>query len=118
MSIGEDGSDLDDVGDLQVVSLDDEIDSLGVVPELVKIEVEGFEYEVLAGARRLLREHKPAISMELHLDLLERRGQSAAQVVDELRSHGYHFRSCRGRPLSASEICNSMHAVLRFVAVC
>jgi hypothetical protein len=62
VSIGEDGSGLDDVGDLQVVSLDDEIDSLGVVPELVKIDVEGFEYEVLAGARRLLRERKPAIS--------------------------------------------------------
>ena len=77
VTIGADGSGLEDAGDLQLVSLDDEVRSSGIVPDLLKIDVEGYEYEVLAGARNLLRDHKPAISLELHLDLLERRGQSA-----------------------------------------
>jgi FkbM family methyltransferase len=118
VTIGADGSGLEDAGDLQLVSLDDEVRSLGIVPDLLKIDVEGYEYEVLAGARNLLRDHKPAISLELHLDLLERRGQSSGQIITELQSHGYTFRSCAGRSLSASQICNSTHAVLRFVAVC
>ena len=99
------------------MSLDDEVRSSGVAPDLLKIDVEGYEYEVLVGARVLLRERKPAICLELHLDLLERRGQSPIDVLGELQSHGYQFRSCAGDDLSASQICNSMYAVRRFVAI-
>jgi len=106
----------DAIDDLQIVSLDDEGRALNLVPDLLKIDVEGYEFEVLAGARRLLREHKPAICLELHLDLLERRGQSAAHVVAELQAHGYRFRTCAGDELSPSQIGHSMHAVRRLVA--
>jgi FkbM family methyltransferase len=105
------------IDDLEIVSLDDDVRALGIAPDLLKIDVEGYEYEVLAGARGLLRERKPAICLELHLDLLERRGQSPGDVLGELQSHGYQFRSCAGDELSASQICNSMYAVRRFVAI-
>jgi FkbM family methyltransferase len=117
ISVGGDASSGSAIDDLEIVSLDDEVRLLGIVPELLKIDVEGYEREVLVGARRLLREHKPPICLELHLDLLERRGQSPIDVVAELESHGYRFRSCAGARLSASQICRSMHAVRRFVAV-
>lgn len=117
ISVGGDASSGSAIDDLDIVSLDDEVRSLGVVPDLLKIDVEGYEREVLAGARRLLGERKPAICLELHLDLLERRGQSPAEVLAELESHGYRFRSCAGAALSASQICRSMHAIRRFVAV-
>jgi len=99
------------------VSIDAEVDTLKLVPDLLKVDVEGYEYEVIAGARRLLAERKPAICLELHLDLLERRGQSAARVIGELEAHGYRFRSCTGEPLSTSQIVNSMHVVRRLIAV-
>lgn len=117
ISVDADASSGDAIDDLQIVSLDDEVQARGLVPDLLKIDVEGYEYEVLAGARRLLREHKPAICLEIHLDLLERRGQSAAQVVNELVTHGYQFRTCGGQSLSASDVSHSMHAVRRIVAV-
>jgi FkbM family methyltransferase len=117
ITVGADASGGDAIDDLTIVSLDDEVRSLGLVPDLLKIDVEGYEYEVLAGAQRLLREHKPVICLELHLDLLERRGQSAAQVVAELQSHGYRFRTCAGQELSAAQVRHSMHAVRRLVAV-
>jgi len=117
ISVGAGASSGDAIDDLEIVSLDDDVRSLGVVPDLLKIDVEGYEREVLAGARRLLRKHKPAICLELHLDLLERRGQSPSDVLAELQSHGYRFRSCAGQGLSASQICHSMYAVRRFVAV-
>jgi len=102
--------------DLQITSLDDEVARLGVVPDLIKIDVEGFEYEVLLGARRLLREHKPPICLELHLNQLEQRGIAPQQVVDQLLEHGYTFRTATGRPLGASRVAQSMNAVLRFIA--
>ena len=117
ISIASDVSSGHAIDDLQIVSLDDDVQALGVVPDLLKIDVEGYEHEVLVGARRLLRERRPAICLELHLDLLERRGQSPMAVLAELQSHGYSFRSCAGHELSASQICHSMHVVRRFVAV-
>jgi FkbM family methyltransferase len=117
ISVGADPSSGDAIDDLQIVSLDDEVRTHNLVPDLVKIDVEGYEYEVLAGARRLLRDHKPAICLEIHLDLLDRRGQSAAHVVNELVTHGYQFRTCTGQALSASDVSHSMHAVRRIVAV-
>jgi len=103
--------------DLEVTSIDDEVARVGVVPDLVKIDVEGYEYEVLLGARRLLREHKPPICLELHLNQLEQRGNSPRDVVDELVGHGYTFRTATGRSLSARHVAESMNAVLRFFAV-
>jgi FkbM family methyltransferase len=117
ISLGADRSGGDAVDDLPIVSLDDEVRRTGLVPDLLKIDVEGYEHEVIAGARQLLREHKPAICLELHLDLLERRGLSPALVIAELESHGYRFRSCAGPSLTARQLSHSMHAVLRFVAV-
>lgn len=117
ISVEADPSSGDAIDDLPIVSLDDEVQARGLVPDLLKIDVEGYEYEVLAGARRLLREHKPAICLEVHLDLLERRGRSAAQVVNELAAHGYRFQTCTGQALSASDVSHSMHAVRRIVAL-
>jgi len=117
ITVDADRSNGDAIDDLHIVSLDEEARARNLVPDLLKIDVEGYEYEVLAGARRLLREHKPAICLELHLDLLERRGRTARQVVAELETHGYRFRTCTGQQLSAANVCHSMHAVRRVVAV-
>ncbi len=103
--------------DFDLTTLDAEVERLGARPDLVKIDVEGYEYEVLLGARRLLRERRPALAFELHLDLLDKRGVSPRQVVAELKSHGYTFRTCAGGRLSAADVYDSLNAVLRFVAV-
>ena len=35
-------------------------------PDHLKVDVEGFEYEVLAGARETLRRHRPVVYLEVH----------------------------------------------------
>jgi FkbM family methyltransferase len=102
--------------EFEMTSLDHEVRALGVVPDLIKIDVEGYEYEVLIGARQLLAREKPPICLELHLDLLERRGVRPQTVMSELQSHGYRFKSCSGAELSATRICHSAKAILRFIA--
>lgn len=56
-------------------------------PQLVKMDVEGAEGRALAGARRLLREAKPLLLVEVH-------GEEAARAVwDELRAADYQVFS-------------------------
>lgn len=104
------------VQEFEMTSLDDEVAALGVAPDLLKIDVEGYEYEVLLGARKLLRRKKPALCLELHLNLLEERGVHAWDVLRELQSHGYTFRTCSGAEVSPTRIANSINVILRLVA--
>jgi FkbM family methyltransferase len=58
-------------------------------PNIVKIDVEGFEYDVIAGMQTRLRAQEcRAVFCELHFEVLERRGfrQAPAKIVNRLRS--------------------------------
>lgn len=57
-------------------------------PTVLKIDVEGFEGEVLRGAEAVLRT-RPRIAMELHPNVLPRFGSSAKEVLDTLSGYGY-----------------------------
>lgn len=103
--------------DVEVTTIDAEAERVGGDPDLIKIDVEGYEHEVLVGARQVLRRRRPPISFELHLDLLERRGIPPSRVTDELLSHGYRFEASTGRPLRPAEVSDSVHSVLRFIAI-
>lgn len=70
-------------------TLDDEVTALGLVPSLVKIDVEGAEIDVLQGARHLLDTHAPRLLVSLHPSRLAERGLASEDALALLRSHGY-----------------------------
>ena len=96
------------------------IDSLcrerGLAPSIVKIDVEGAEAEVLRGARETLQAHHPVVCLELHLDELERRGESTAAMLQELTAMGYRFETPAGRRLAPGRLSRSLMAIARVVA--
>lgn len=56
-----------DYTDVDAVTLDTFVlDQGNPVPQVIKIDVEGAEASVLAGAQRVLQQHRPAILMEVH----------------------------------------------------
>jgi len=76
---------------IKTVSIDDLIERNLEPPDIIKIDVEGHEFDVLRGARKLLLAKKPALSLELHPELLARRGTSCHAIVEYLEDAGYVF---------------------------
>lgn len=67
--------------------------------DAIKIDVEGFELEVLAGAKTLIAEHKPLILMEVANELLETKQASASDIASQLNALGYVlFDAAEGKP--------------------
>ena len=56
---------------------------------LVKIDVQGAESTVLAGAHRLIERHHPAVFIEVDEGSLSRLGSSSGQLINTLVSLGY-----------------------------
>ena len=63
---------------------------------LAKIDVEGFELEVLRGAGDLLGRQIEHLFVELHPPQLAALGQSPGEVEDLLRTRGYRQREVGG----------------------
>ena len=59
--------------------------------QLVKLDVDGFETEVLRGATALLRDSRPVFLMELSPYVLDERGSSLEELLACFAPHGYRF---------------------------
>lgn len=58
--------------------------------DVVKIDVEGSEFEVLVGMQDTLFEYAPRLFIEVHPSLLRERGREPLSVSDFLDGIGYH----------------------------
>lgn len=61
--------------------------------DLIKIDVEGFEFEVLKGAKSVLDKDRPILFVELDDDNLKENNSSAAEVVSFLKAMNYKISS-------------------------
>lgn len=74
---------------VQITTLDQEVSTLGLTPTVLKIDVEGAEWNVLKGAVRLLSEFHPRLSLSLHPSALAKEGTQPEQILHWLQSFGY-----------------------------
>ncbi len=106
-----------------LVSVDHLVVSHSFVPTHLKVDVEGFEEEVLVGARETLSKHRPLLFLELHTNLIRQRGRQPETVLKELISLGYtSWQKLDGSPISAEALAAAAESQaaaghnLRFVA--
>jgi hypothetical protein len=77
------------------------------IVQLVKLDVDGYECEVLRGASALLRDQRPIFVMELAPYVLVERGTSLEEMLSFLTPNGYRLydeRTERALPSAASEV--------------
>jgi FkbM family methyltransferase len=67
-----------------VTTLDEDLAQIPKIA-LMKIDCEGFELNILQGARKLIERHKPELFIEIHPAELEKFGHSVQLVVEFLR---------------------------------
>jgi FkbM family methyltransferase len=65
--------------------------------QLVKLDVDGFECDVLGGAMSMLREARPVFVMELAPYSLQERGSSLDEMLSYFIPNGYAFYTVRTR---------------------
>jgi FkbM family methyltransferase len=88
-------------------SIDGILAELGLSVQLVKIDVDGFECEVLRGATALLRDSRPIFMMELSPYVLEEHGSSLEELLSFFVPNGYRFfheRTGHQLPSAAAEL--------------
>ena len=82
---------------LETTSIDQLIAGNFAPPDMIKIDVEGHEFEVLQGAKELLRTHKPLLSLEVHPGALSHKGITPIAIAQLLEDAGYVFESMENK---------------------
>ena len=103
--------------DRPLISLDSYCEKSNLTPDLLKIDVEGYELEVLQGAKQILKKYSPKILLEIHLSYLDQRSIYPKKVLDILTSLGYNLFDIDKKPTSLSSVNSSLHSTLHLIAI-
>lgn len=77
------------------VKFDDIAKGIGKIPDLIKIDVEGYQAKAIRGAMETIRAHRPIVIIELHdPEKLARFGITNASTVQPLLDLGYSAYWC------------------------
>jgi FkbM family methyltransferase len=76
---------------VQVRSLDSEVANLGLVPTIIKIDVEGWEFDMLKGSEETLKRYGPTLFLSLHPKVLAQWKVSPETVQAWLEERGYRL---------------------------
>ncbi len=88
----------------QKIRLDDWYEGLGQPTiNLIKIDVDGFEIDVLRGANNLLKKQKPIMVMEFAPYVFEERGYHFNDLISLLNEHQYTCYLPNGKPIPLNE---------------
>ena len=75
----------------EIVTLDEELAYLPKI-DFIKIDVEGYEMHVLNGARKLIKQFRPVLLIEVHPMYLEHYNEPVSDIITFLEEHNYNIR--------------------------
>ena len=76
------------------LSLDSFTEENSIFPEILKIDVEGAEFNVLDGSKSLLTKYRPKIIISLHPWHLNLLGRNIQEIYNYCDEHSYQLLSC------------------------
>lgn len=78
--------------EVEVISLDYFIQkNFMPLPELIKIDVEGFEFDVLMGMINILKNNKPDLIIEIHGTTIEEKEANVSKIIKLLTKYNYNI---------------------------
>jgi FkbM family methyltransferase len=77
---------------------------LGFRPDLMKVDVEGYELAALRGARGVLAENRPLLFLEIHPDRIVELGGSLRDLSELLTGLGYQVCDLGGFPIPPARL--------------
>lgn len=86
-----------DTVSVKLRSLRSLMNQTGFQPTHIKIDIEGYEFELLQAAQDVLSALRPLLFLELHGQALRARGKHPAAVISGLRKTGYRSFASAGR---------------------
>jgi FkbM family methyltransferase len=89
---------------VKIVSGDELLADQRFAPDMIKIDVEGYEQQVLTGLNRTFDYFKPDLHLEVHGPWLTMFGASLDAIVALLRGHGYRISLMDGRELDEVDL--------------
>jgi FkbM family methyltransferase len=75
--------------EVQCAKLEDILSEHRIQPDLIKIDIESFEFELVQSSLDILHRWRPRIMLELHVALLRARGRDPELLLTSLDSIGY-----------------------------
>jgi|TARA_R110000737_G_scaffold350964_1_gene391642 FkbM family methyltransferase len=95
--------------EISILTLDEVAEQQGIIPTMIKIDVEGMEEEVLIGAENIIRQHRPILIVEFS----EERGDNSREKVYNkiLSLSDYDIFKLKGSKERSSKLLkiNSLH---------
>lgn len=80
---------LDKLVEVDVTTIDSFIALKNIMPDVIKIDTEGFELNVLKGGMGFFRNNNPMIFLEVHPDFLKQLGYSVEELIAVLSQLNY-----------------------------
>jgi len=91
--------------EVKQISLDQFIGENSIIPDVIKIDVEGAEFNVLDGAPTILKIHRPNIIISLHPRHLKSLQRDIIEIFDYCTKYSYRLLSCvDGHPILVNEL--------------
>lgn len=93
---------------IKTISLDDYCEDNNIVPQFVKVDIEGAEYVALKGFTKTLEKYGPALQIETHGREIDGIGGSFEELLEFLAGIGYGFYNLEeGRQTNVEEYLQS-----------
>ena len=89
--------------EVNVLKLDDFLKNENIIPDVIKLDTEGSEFDIIQGGKKFLKKHRPLIFLETHTQLLNELGISITKLVDLIHSLGYKIYDLEGNLINDSK---------------
>jgi FkbM family methyltransferase len=101
-----------------IAEVEDKVLEKNLNVDFIKIDVEGFEYRVLSGTKRIISKNKPVLVVEINERALSRAGTSGLELITLMEEWGYKlFILINGRFCKYSLETNIKYGLHNVVAI-